>query len=104
MSVATMRAAELPSGETMPVLGLGTWHLGEGRHRPQVEIDALRTGLDLGMAVVDTAEIHGDGATETLVGRAIAGRRVGDELEQWNPCPCAGAAASRRWLAYLPRW
>lgn len=77
MSVATMRAVELPSGETLPVLGLGTWHLGEGRHPPQVEIDALRTGLDLGMALVDTAEMYGDGATETLVGRAIAGRRDG---------------------------
>jgi diketogulonate reductase-like aldo/keto reductase len=75
MSVATIRAVELPSGETMPVLGLGTWHLGEGRHPPQVEIDALRTGLDLGMALVDTAEMYGRGATETLVGRAIAGRR-----------------------------
>jgi diketogulonate reductase-like aldo/keto reductase len=75
MSVATMRAVELPSGDTMPVLGLGTWHLGEGRHPPQVEIDALRTGLDLGMALVDTAEMYGHGATETLVGRAIAGRR-----------------------------
>ena len=77
MSVTTMRAVDLPSGETMPVLGLGTWHLGEGRHPPQVEIDALRTGLELGMALVDTAEMYGNGATETLVGRAIAGRRDG---------------------------
>ena len=77
MSVATMQAVELPSGDTMPVLGLGTWHLGEGRHPPQVEIDALRIGLDLGMTLVDTAEMYGDGATETLVGRAIAGRRDG---------------------------
>jgi diketogulonate reductase-like aldo/keto reductase len=77
MSVATMRAVELPSGERMPALGLGTWHLGEGRHPPQVEIDALRTGLDLGMTLVDTAEMYGRGATETLVGRAIAGRRDG---------------------------
>ena len=75
MSVATMRTVELPSEETIPVLGLGTWHLGEGRHPPQVEIDALRTGLDLDMALVDTAEMYGNGATETLVGRAIAGRR-----------------------------
>jgi diketogulonate reductase-like aldo/keto reductase len=75
MSVATMRAVELPSGDTMPVLGLGTWHLGEGRHPPQVEIEALRTGLDLGMSLVDTAEMYGAGATERLVGRAIAGRR-----------------------------
>jgi diketogulonate reductase-like aldo/keto reductase len=75
MSVATMRAVDLPSGETVPVLGMGTWHLGEGRHPPEVEIEALRTGLDLGMTLVDTAEIYGDGASERLIGRAIAGRR-----------------------------
>jgi len=75
MSVATMRALERPSWETMPVLGLGTWHLGEGRHRPQVEIDALRTGLDLGMTLVDTAEMYGDGGAEEVVARAIATRR-----------------------------
>jgi diketogulonate reductase-like aldo/keto reductase len=77
MSVDTMRTVQLPSGETMPTLGLGTWHLGQGRHRPEVEIDALRAGLDLGMALVDTAEMYGNGASEMLVGRAIAGRRDG---------------------------
>jgi diketogulonate reductase-like aldo/keto reductase len=75
MSVLTMRAVQLPSGETMPVLGMGTWHLAEGRHRPEVEIDALRTGVDLGMTLVDTAEMYGNGASERLVGQAIAGRR-----------------------------
>jgi aryl-alcohol dehydrogenase-like predicted oxidoreductase len=75
MSVLTMRAADLPSGETIPVLGMGTWHLAEGRHPPEVELDALRTGLDLGMTLIDTAELYGGGATESLVGRAIAGRR-----------------------------
>jgi diketogulonate reductase-like aldo/keto reductase len=75
MSVARMRAVDLPSGETVPVLGMGTWHLGEGRHQPEVEIEALRTGLDLGMTLVDTAEMYGDGASERLIGRAIAGRR-----------------------------
>jgi diketogulonate reductase-like aldo/keto reductase len=70
-----MRAVALPSGETIPVLGMGTWHLGEGRHRAEVEIDALRTGLDLGMTLIDTAELYGDGASERLVGQAIAGRR-----------------------------
>jgi diketogulonate reductase-like aldo/keto reductase len=75
MSVATMRAVELPSGETMPVLGLGTWHLGEGRHPPQVEIDALRTGIDLGMTLVDTAEMYGSGVAEEIVARAGAGLR-----------------------------
>jgi diketogulonate reductase-like aldo/keto reductase len=75
MSVLTMRTADLPSGETIPVLGMGTWHLAEGRHPPEVELAALRTGLDLGMTLIDTAELYGDGASEQLVGRAIAGRR-----------------------------
>jgi diketogulonate reductase-like aldo/keto reductase len=75
MSVLTMRAVDLPSGETMPVLGMGTWHLAEGRHPPEVEIEALRTGLDLGMTLIDTAELYGDGASERFIGRAIAGRR-----------------------------
>jgi diketogulonate reductase-like aldo/keto reductase len=75
MSVLTMRAVDLPSGETMPVLGMGTWHLAEGRHPPEVEIEALRTGLHLGMTLIDTAELYGDGAGERFIGRAIAGRR-----------------------------
>jgi diketogulonate reductase-like aldo/keto reductase len=75
MSVLTMRGVDLPSGETIPVLGMGTWHLAEGRHPAAVELDALRTGLDLGMTLIDTAELYGDGASERLVGRAIAGRR-----------------------------
>ncbi|MCW2997963.1 MAG: aldo/keto reductase family oxidoreductase [Solirubrobacterales bacterium] len=75
MSVLTMRALDLPSGETIPVLGMGTWHLGEGRHPAEVEIDALRTGLDLGMTLIDTAEMYGGGDSERLVGRAITGRR-----------------------------
>jgi diketogulonate reductase-like aldo/keto reductase len=75
MSVRTMRAVALPSGETIPVLGMGTWHLAEGRHPPEVEIEALRTGSDLGMTLVDTAEMYGQGASERLVGQAIAGRR-----------------------------
>jgi diketogulonate reductase-like aldo/keto reductase len=75
MSALTMRGVDLPSGETIPVLGMGTWHLGEGRHPPESEIEALRTGVDLGMTLVDTAEIYGDGASERLIGQAIAGRR-----------------------------
>jgi diketogulonate reductase-like aldo/keto reductase len=75
MSVLPLRALELPAGDAIPVIGMGTWHLGEGRHPPEVEIDALRTGLDLGMRLIDTAEMYGDGASERLVGEAIAGRR-----------------------------
>lgn len=65
----------VPSGATIPVLGMGTWHLGSGRHPVHEEIAALRLGLDLGMTLVDTAEMYGDGASERLLGRAIAGRR-----------------------------
>jgi diketogulonate reductase-like aldo/keto reductase len=75
MTTVTMPTAELPSGETMAVLGQGTWHLGVGRHPPGEEIAALRLGLSLGMTVVDTAEMYGDGASERLVGRALDGRR-----------------------------
>jgi diketogulonate reductase-like aldo/keto reductase len=59
----------------VPVLGQGTWHLGQGRHARATEIAALRRGLDLGLTVVDTAEMYGDGASEKLVGEAVAGRR-----------------------------
>jgi diketogulonate reductase-like aldo/keto reductase len=75
MSLLAMRSVDLPSGETIPILGMGTWHLAEGRHPPGVELDALRTGLDLGVTLIDTAELYGGGASEWLVGRAIAGRR-----------------------------
>jgi diketogulonate reductase-like aldo/keto reductase len=75
MSVLTARTVKLPSGETIPALGMGSWHLGEGRHPPEVEIEAIQTGLDLGMTLVDTAEMYGDGASERLIGRAIEGRR-----------------------------
>ncbi|MEV1107703.1 aldo/keto reductase [Micromonospora sp. NPDC049751] len=65
----------LPSGQTMPVLGQGTWYLGERPERRGAEISALRTGLDLGMTLIDTAEMYGGGASEELVGEAVVGRR-----------------------------
>ncbi len=57
------------------MLGLGTWHMAEDARRRDDELTALRLGLDLGLAVVDTAEMYGDGDAETLVGEAIHGRR-----------------------------
>jgi diketogulonate reductase-like aldo/keto reductase len=65
----------LPSGETVPALGMGTWMMAEDPARRAAEITALRTGLDLGLTLVDTAEMYGSGASEELVGEAIAGRR-----------------------------
>ncbi|WP_020666378.1 aldo/keto reductase [Amycolatopsis nigrescens] len=70
-----MREVGLPSGEEVPALGQGTWHFAESGKRRRDEIAALRTGLDLGMTLVDTAEMYGDGAAEELTGEAIDGRR-----------------------------
>lgn len=70
-----MRKTKLPSGEEVPVLGQGTWGFGEHPEDRQNEIDALRLGIDLGMKVIDTAEMYGDGAAEELIGKAIEGRR-----------------------------
>jgi diketogulonate reductase-like aldo/keto reductase len=75
MSVATVRATSLPSGEVVPVLGQGTWGLAEGEHKWTDEVSALRTGLDLGMTLIDTAEMYAGGRAEELVAEAIAGRR-----------------------------
>jgi diketogulonate reductase-like aldo/keto reductase len=65
----------LPGGERISKLGQGTWEMGERASRRASEIAALRAGVELGMTVVDTAEMYGDGATETLVGEALAGLR-----------------------------
>ena len=70
-----MRTISLPSGDQIPVLGQGTWGLGESRARRSSEIAALRRGVDIGMNLIDTAEIYANGDAEILVGEAIAGRR-----------------------------
>ncbi|MGY5009293.1 aldo/keto reductase [Streptomyces sp. 900105755] len=75
MSAASARTIALPSGEEIAALGQGTWYLGEDPARREQEIAALRLGVDLGMTVVDTAEMYGDGAAEELVAEAIRGRR-----------------------------
>ncbi len=70
-----MRTVELPSGQTMPVLGLGTWRMGETPRTATAEAEALRAGLDLGLSLIDTAEMYGEGGAEEVVADAIAGRR-----------------------------
>lgn len=70
-----MRSVTLPGGECVPALGLGTWMMGErGAHEPE-SVAALKRGIDLGMTLIDTAEMYGDGGAEELVGQAIKGRR-----------------------------
>jgi diketogulonate reductase-like aldo/keto reductase len=70
-----MRTVTFPDGRTAAALGQGTWYMGDSTATRAEEIQALRTGLDLGMTLVDTAEMYGNGAAEELVGEAIAGRR-----------------------------
>jgi len=73
-----MRNVNLPSGNSMPAFGLGTWRMGEHTDRYQREVDVLRTALDLGVRLIDTAEMYGEGGAEEVIGEAIQGRR--DEL------------------------
>jgi len=70
-----MKHVHMPSGETVPALGQGTWLMGEQAALRQQEIASLRAGLDAGLRLIDTAEMYGEGRTESLVGEAIAGRR-----------------------------
>jgi diketogulonate reductase-like aldo/keto reductase len=68
-----MRSCKLSSGATMPVLGLGTWRMGESPRRRAEELDALKYGLELGYPMIDTAEMYGDGGAEEIVGEALGG-------------------------------
>jgi aldehyde reductase len=70
-----MKRVTLPSGESVAALGQGTWHLGEDPRHRQEEIATIRRGIELGLTLIDTAEMYGDGRSELLVGEAIAGRR-----------------------------
>lgn len=70
-----MRTVELGGGERVPVLGLGTWRMGERKRDRDDEIAALHLGLDLGFRLIDTAELYGSGEAETIVADAIAGHR-----------------------------
>ncbi|TWT25943.1 aldo/keto reductase [Planomicrobium sp. CPCC 101110] len=65
----------LPDGTRLPAIGQGTWNIGDDPSRKNQEIAALRRGLELGMTVIDTAEMYGEGKSEQLVGEAIQGKR-----------------------------
>lgn len=70
-----MANARLPDGTEVPALGQGTWRMGERGADRRAEAAALRLGLDLGMALIDTAEMYAEGGAEEVVAEAIAGRR-----------------------------
>ncbi|MGN6487450.1 MAG: aldo/keto reductase [Devosia sp.] len=73
--MTTIPTTPLPDGSQMPVFGMGTWHMGESRSRFETEVAALRRGLELGIGLIDTAEMYGSGGAERVVAEAIAGQR-----------------------------
>ena len=73
--MSAIRSTALPDGEQVPVLGQGTWKMGESRSRRKDEVAALRLGLELGMTLIDTAEMYAEGGAEEVVAEAIKGRR-----------------------------
>ncbi|KRH99475.1 aldo/keto reductase [Curvibacter sp. PAE-UM] len=70
-----MKTVRLPSGEQVPALGQGTWYMGEDRSARKAEVAALQLGLDLGLTLIDTAEMYAEGGAEQVVGEALVGRR-----------------------------
>ncbi|MEA2742329.1 MAG: hypothetical protein QOG73_4104 [Acetobacteraceae bacterium] len=100
-----MRTITLPGGETVPALGQGTWYMGERRSDAAREADALRSGIDLGMTLIDTAEMYANGGAEEVVASAVAGIRdrvfiVSKVLPQ-NASRAGVAAACERSLQRL---
>jgi diketogulonate reductase-like aldo/keto reductase len=84
------RMVKLPDGNTVTAVGQGCWHLGQGRHPQEVEIEALRTGISLGMTLLDTSGNYGNGRSEQLISHVLPGLREriflvskveGDEVE-----------------------
>lgn len=71
-----MQTLKLSSGKPIPILGMGTWQMGENARNRQSEINALRHGLDLGLSLIDTAEMYGEGGAEEVIALAIANRRA----------------------------
>ena len=72
-----MRSCKLPSGAAIPVLGLGTWRMGESSRIRAQELDALKYGIELGYPMIDTAEMYGEGTAEEIVGEAMQGQGKG---------------------------
>jgi diketogulonate reductase-like aldo/keto reductase len=96
MATGGMRSVRLPDGRDMAVLGLGTWKMGENRARAADEVRVVRRALDLGISLIDTAEIYASGGSEQVVGEAIKGRRDEVFVERSAPARRASSASARR--------
>jgi len=104
------RVVKLPDGKTVPALGQGCWHLGQGRHPPAVEEEALRTGISLGMTLIDTSGNYGHGLSEQFIARVLAGQREriflvskveGDEVSGDGIARACAASLARLGTEYL---
>ncbi|WP_416796978.1 aldo/keto reductase [Ciceribacter azotifigens] len=95
----------LSGGVAVPALGLGTWQMGEVKARAGEEIDSLRLGLDLGMTLIDTAEMYGEGGAEHVVGKALEDRRdetfLVSKVYPWNASRSGTIAACENSLKRL---
>lgn len=100
-----MKTVRLPSGEQVSALGQGTWYMGEDRSARKTEVAALQLGLDLGLTLIDTAEMYAEGGAEEVVGEALAGRReqtfVVSKVYPHNASRLGVAAACERSLKRL---
>jgi len=100
-----MKTVTLPSAKRVPAFGLGTWHLGDNRATRTEEIATLRLGLDLGVTLIDTAEMYGEGRSEELIAEAIDGRRdeifLVSKVSPHNASRKGAVAACERSLARL---
>lgn len=104
------RTVKLPDGTTVPPLGQGCWHLGQGRHPVAVEEEALRTGMSLGMTLLDTSGNYGSGRSEQFLSHVIAGQREriflvskveGDEVLGDGIARACAASLARLGTGYL---
>jgi len=105
MNDRTMPRVTLPGGLSVPALGQGTWNMGERAADASREIDSIRTGIDIGMTLIDTAEMYAEGGAEEIVGRAISGRRedvfLVSKVYPWNASRQGTVAACDRSLNRL---
>src|SRR5258708_3297946 len=101
-----LQAVTLRSGEQVPTLGQGTWYMGEDRRRAAEEAAALRLGIDLGMTLIDTAEMYGSGGAEEVVAHAAEGMRdqlfIVSKVYPHNASRAGVVAACERSLKPLP--
>ncbi|PPU31641.1 MULTISPECIES: aldo/keto reductase [unclassified Xanthomonas] len=102
-SPSTCAQVRLRNGRSVPALGLGSWNLGQGRHAPHQEIEALQLGQQLGMQLIDTAEMYGNGRSEQLIGQAISSAQPPYMVSKVLPSNASARGIARACEASLQR-